>query len=244
MNIALILAAGSGSRFDLELPKQLFKINGKTILEYSLDVVEELDAIGLTMLVINSAYKEAFLEIIQRYKKPIELCSGGSTRQKSVFNGLKSLEALIPSDEKTKVLIHDSARPFSRTVFFRVLEKSKTENVVVPVVKTKDTIYVINKHRVVDIPNRDTLFNVQTPQGFSFPLILECHRIAEKRQMTSFTDDGSLYTTIKRDQPEVVEGDQMNFKITDKKDMMLAEFCLTSENYDNENPKRLVKKDG
>src|SRR6056297_1901969 len=122
MNIALILAAGKGIRFDQQSPKQLYKINGKTIIEYSLDVVEGLEAIDWTMVVIHPPRQKDFKEIIRRYNKRVEICKGGSTRQESVYNGLTRIKETISGTEGVKVLIHDSARPFSRDVFSRVIE--------------------------------------------------------------------------------------------------------------------------
>ena len=230
MNIALILASGKGKRFDQNYPKQLYKLNGRSLLEYSLDISEELDAIDLSLIVIDPAYNKVYKDIIKKYKKPVELCTGGSTRQKSVYNGLKHIKAFVNPPERTRVLIHDSARPFARNVFVRVLEKLKSEDAVVPVINSKDTVYVISNHQVTDIPCRDSLFKVQTPQGFSFFLILECHKISDREQQLPFTDDGSLYYRIKGKSPTVVDGDQMNLKITDKKDLLIAESYLAKEN--------------
>ncbi|MEA1884769.1 MAG: IspD/TarI family cytidylyltransferase [Thermotogota bacterium] len=229
MTVALILAAGKGTRFQSPFPKQLVLLNGKSILEYSLDIVEVLNDIELTMLVIDPSYEETYRAVAKKYSKKIEFCEGGLTRQESVSNGLKGINELILQKESLKVLIHDSARPFSRKVFQNVLNKLKTEEAVVPVLKTKDTIYVIKDKEVVDIPCRDHLFNVQTPQGFSFSAIFDCHKMADKKKMHTFTDDGSLYSTFRRSQPAIVAGEQLNFKITDKKDMLLGEYYLSKE---------------
>jgi 2-C-methyl-D-erythritol 4-phosphate cytidylyltransferase len=229
MTVALILAGGKGTRFQSPVPKQLVLLNGKSILEYSLDIVEVLNDIELTVLVIDPSYEQMFRGIAEKYNKKIEFCEGGSTRQESVYNGLTRINELIPLKEKLKVLIHDRARPFARSVFQSVLKKLKTEEAVVPVIKTKDTIYIIKDEKVVDIPCRDHLFNVQTPQGFSFSAIFDCHRLADKKQMHTFTDDGSLYSAFQKTQPAIVAGESMNFKITDKKDMLLGEYYLSKE---------------
>src|SRR6056297_617828 len=150
MNVALILAAGKGSRFDSSFPKQLVKLNDKSILEYSLDIVEELDSIEMTVLVIDPFHERLFREIASKYEKGIEFCNGGSTRQRSVYNGLKHIKKIIPQTESLNVLIHDSARPFALTIFNNVLEKLKTEEAVVPVIKINDTVYVIEGQKVVD----------------------------------------------------------------------------------------------
>ncbi len=229
MIINVLLAAGKGTRFGSSFPKQLVELNGKPILEYSLDIIACLEDIEMTMLVIDPLHEKLFVEIASKYDMPVEICEGGSSRQQSVFNGLKRLEELIPKNEQSNVLIHDSARPFARIVFQNVLEKMKNEQAVVPVIKAKDTVYVIKAQKIVDIPCRDYLFNVQTPQGFSFHRIYECHKMAHEKQLFTFTDDGSLYAAFQKSQPAIVDGDQMNFKITDKRDLLLAEYLLTKE---------------
>lgn len=227
MNVAIILAAGKGKRFDSLFPKQLAELNGKTILEYSLDIVESLASVEMTILVIDPVYETTFKKITQKYTKRIELCPGGATRQQSVYQALELLSEMIIKKEEMNVLIHDSARPFAQSVFKRVLNKLNTYQAIVPVVKTKDTIYVIKDKQLVDIPCRDHLYNVQTPQGFSFKKIFDCHKIAIEKMKFDFSDDGSLYLAFQKNQPVIVDGDQMNFKITDKKDMLLAEYYLS-----------------
>ena len=227
MNVALILAAGKGVRFDSSFPKQFVQLNDKSILEYSLDIVEELEGVEMTVLVIEPTYEKKFREITSQYKKRIELCPGGFSRQQSVYKGLKKIKENFKITETINVLIHDSARPFARTVFYNVLEKLKTEEAVVPVIKTKDTMYVIEGQKVIDSPCRERLFHVQTPQGFSFNGIFNCHKIADEKYMRDFTDDGSLYLKVEKRQPAIANGDQKNFKITDKKDLLLAEYYLS-----------------
>ncbi|HPF17813.1 MAG TPA: 2-C-methyl-D-erythritol 4-phosphate cytidylyltransferase [Thermotogota bacterium] len=229
MNIALILAAGKGQRFDRNIPKQFASLNGKPVLEYSLDIVAEMEQIDRIVIVTHPDYEQTIREIGRKYSKTIAICEGGSTRQESVYKGLKRIKEMRSFSDASNVLIHDSARPFAKFVFHRVMEKLKTEKAVVPVINTKDTIYVIQKNKIVDIPCRDYLFNVQTPQGFSFPLILESHVKAAQQKLLTFTDDGSLYTAIQKCQPSIVEGDQMNFKITDQKDRIIAEYFLSHE---------------
>ncbi|MFP4461412.1 MAG: 2-C-methyl-D-erythritol 4-phosphate cytidylyltransferase [Thermotogota bacterium] len=228
-NIALILAAGKGTRFESPFPKQLVPLNGKAILTYSLDIVENMSDLDMTMLVIDLLHKRLFREIADKYKKRIEMCPGGSTRQQSVYNGLKYIKKIIPQTDTINVLIHDSARPFATTVFKNVLSMLKKEEAVVPVIKPKDTNYLIEDQKIVNIPCREHLFHVQTPQGFSFPTIFDCHKLTAEKQMNTFTDDGSLYYKLKGKSPTVVDGDQMNFKITNKKDLMLAAYYLSKE---------------
>lgn len=227
MNIALILAAGKGQRFDRNIPKQFVSLNGKPILAYSLDIVEEMEQIDRIVIVTHPAYEQTVREMGEKYKKTVMVCEGGSTRQESVFNALRRMKEMSSFFDASNVLIHDSARPFAKNVFHRVMEKLKTEKAVVPVINTKDTIYVIKNKKVVDIPCRDYLFNVQTPQGFSFSMILDSHAKAAQQKLLAFTDDGSLYAAIQKRQPSIVDGDQMNFKITDKKDRILAEYYLS-----------------
>ncbi len=225
MIIAVILAAGSGTRFDKALPKQFYKLRGKALVEYSLDIVEALEQIDFTILVINPSHESEYKKIIGKYTKTIEICPGSTTRQGSVYNALKHMEKNCDVGEDTKVLIHDCARVFSRGVFLNVLEGLKAHWAVIPVVNVKDTVYVVKNDEVVSIPDRRELVRVQTPQGFSFFRLLQCH---ERAKVTggSFSDDGSLYLTYDGKGLSLCKGEQGNFKITDKDDILLAEYSL------------------
>ncbi|MDR3072883.1 MAG: 2-C-methyl-D-erythritol 2,4-cyclodiphosphate synthase [Clostridiales Family XIII bacterium] len=152
----------------------------------------------------------------------IILTIGGAERTESVRNGLSSC-----SFESGIVLIHDAARPYvSGDVIDRVLDASYRYGVAIPVIPVSDTIYRTsfpeNKqhgpHVLLDVPNRESLYSVQTPQGFDLFLIREAHLRAE-RQGVSFTDDGSLVQTMTDHSVTLVEGDPANIKITHAEDL-------------------------
>lgn len=228
MRVAIILAGGNGTRFDKTLPKQFYKLNGKTLVEHSLDIVEALEQIDFTILVTNPSHEREYKKITDKYAKRIEICPGGITRQGSVYNALIFLENKSCTTEDTHVLIHDCARPFAKNVFLNVLKCSKDHSAVIPVVGVKDTVYVVKNDEVVTIPDRRDLVNVQTPQGFCFLRLLRCHKEAKANHRT-FSDDGSLYLTYEDTTLNMCKGEQGNFKITDKDDFLLAEYYLSKK---------------
>ena len=109
MAIAILLAAGTGNRFNDSIPKQLIELHGKPVLEHSLKVLYEHDLIDEIILVVSKELSNRVREIAQPYAKKVnQIIEGGNTRSASTFAGLKSIESV----DNPKILIHDSARPF------------------------------------------------------------------------------------------------------------------------------------
>ncbi|MGB1677947.1 MAG: 2-C-methyl-D-erythritol 4-phosphate cytidylyltransferase, partial [Acidimicrobiales bacterium] len=109
MAIAILLAAGTGNRFNESIPKQLIELHGKPVLEYSLEVLYEHDLIDEIILVVSKELSNSVRDIAQPYEKKVnQIIEGGNTRSESSFAGLKSIKTI----NNPKILIHDSARPF------------------------------------------------------------------------------------------------------------------------------------
>lgn len=228
MMIAVLLAGGTGHRFSSEKPKQFSLLNGKPLLEYSLDVMLSLKIFEHTVLVINKAFEIEYDEILKKYRQKIVKVSGGKTRQLSVYNALLYVETHYPITDEDLVIVHDCARPFSENVFKNVIRALAEENAVIPVVPVVDTLYRFEGDSVKEIPQRDHFAKVQTPQGFNFLKLLDCHKKAYGEKNVSYSDDGSLYMEYSNDKLTITEGDQMNFKITKAVDMDIAQFILRS----------------
>jgi len=226
MMIAVLLAGGNGTRFGSGRPKQFSSLDGKALLEYSLDVITSIKAIEKTILVINKRFESDYDRILKKYTHEIHKVEGGDTRQLSVYNALMFIEKEMKPLKDTDVLIHDSARPFSKTVFENVINGMVFENAVVPAIPLADTIYKCENNIVSDIPSRDQFVKVQTPQGFKFYKLLDCHKKAYGKKDVIYSDDGSLYLKYSNDSLKIVEGDQNNFKITKAVDLDIAQYIL------------------
>ena len=157
--------------------KQFIKLEGKEIIAYTIEKFFNNSNIEDIVVVVKEDEAEFFKkEILDKYKfKNIKLAYGGKERQDSVYNGLKSLDKNC-----NIVLIHDGARPFvSNKIINKSIEEAKENKAIVVGVPVKDTIKVIdNDKNIVDTPNRNILWAVQTPQTFDYNLLIKSYEDA------------------------------------------------------------------
>jgi 2-C-methyl-D-erythritol 4-phosphate cytidylyltransferase len=232
-NIAIILAGGTGERFDTEKPKQLIKIGGKTILEHTIDKFEKHDLIDEIHVVLNPNCYDIFLELIKKneYKKICNILYGGKRRQDSSRIGVNSI---AEREEVDKVLIHDAVRPFvSNEIITKTINALDSHSAVDVAIPTADTIIKIDdEYFISEIPVRKYLFRGQTPQGFKKEIIVEAHKLAQKDNV-DVTDDCSLVLRYNLSRIYVINGEKLNIKITHKHDIYIADriFQLKKMNF-------------
>ncbi len=218
--VAIVVAAGSGSRLGASVPKALVEVAGRSLLQRSLT---QLAAGGAerAVVVVRPDEQDAFERALADAPLPVTLVHGGAERQDSVAAGLVALEGLL-GDAEAVVLIHDAARAFvPAEVVERVITAVRSgADAVIPVVAVSDTIREVDEENshVID---RARLRAVQTPQGFTRSVIEEAH--AELHETgTAVTDDAAaaeyLGHTI-----TLVQGDRVAFKVTEPLDLVLAE---------------------
>jgi len=200
------------------VPKQYTRLGGRTILSIALDTFINHPLIDHVLVVIGEGQKSLFEESVQDIVGDFACCSGGDSRQKSVFKGLRHLNASPPD----KVLIHDAARPFvSSELISRVILSLDDHKAVLPVLALNDTIKRVRNGRSLETIDREALCQAQTPQGFDFKEILNAHSQAEKEKEFKFTDDASIAEWINMD-VQVVDGSLENYKITTAEDIERA----------------------
>lgn len=220
----LIPAAGIGKRMGLDRNKLLLELQGKTILEWTLQAAESAKSV-LWIGVIGHPRDEAFiLPILHRLTKPAQWIVGGETRQDSVFNGLQALP-----QEAEYVLIHDGARCLiSPDLIDRCAEALQQVEALVCAVPVKDTIKVVKDQQILHTPDRDQLWSAQTPQGFAVKTILHAHREAQARGWR-VTDDSALLEKLGLP-VTIVPGEETNIKITTPQDLLFAQNVLLGKN--------------
>lgn len=224
--IALIVAAGSGTRMGKDLPKQYLKIGGKTVLRYSLETFTRHPRVAGVRVVINQSLRDLYDAAVVglAIMPPV---AGGQKRQDSVRLGLESLV-----DEKPDlILIHDAARPFidadtiDRTI--DALAHHDGALVAVPVVDTLkrgvDADGAVFSGATVD---RSGLWRAQTPQGFRFRKLLNAHRQAVSGP--EMTDDAAVAEAAGLN-VALVMGHENNFKITAPADLERAERMMAKQ---------------
>lgn len=228
---AVILAAGQGKRMGSSIHKQYLLLHGKPILYYSLKAFEESPVDE--MILVTGKGEEEFCqkEIIDKYhlKKIRRIVEGGAERYDSVYHGLCAI------DKTDYVLIHDGARPFvDNEIILRSMEAAKAYQACVVGMPVKDTIKVIDeKEFAKETPDRETLWMIQTPQAFSYPLIYESYKtlhnsLTETKQSISseeikVTDDAMVVELFSDVSVKLVRGSYQNIKITTPEDLRVAE---------------------
>lgn len=219
---ALIVAAGRGLRMTGDVPKQYRQLAGRMVLRRTLRAFETHPAVDHVVTVIHPDDESFYVEAARgmNLAPPIH---GGATRQDSVRRGL---EALSETNQPARVLIHDGARPFvSADLIDRVIEALDSHDAVIPALDVHDTLKRIDNARVGETVDRDNLIRAQTPQGFSFPVILGAHRNCAGQ---SLTDDAAV-AEASGVRVATVPGAEENFKITTDEDLQRAEGISSRE---------------
>ena len=220
--IALIVSGGEGKRFDKYLPKQFFKINGKSILEHCVKKFVDSNLFCKIVVVCNNEFINESKKVLSKYN--ISFVNGGNSRQESVYNGLKS----IRKDSPSKVLIHDAVRPFfSTNLINEIIKRLKTNDSVIPSLKIFDSIRLFNKREYKNL-KRENIKLIQTPQGFDFKKIYDAHKRFKKE---IYTDDSLLFYN-NGNKIKIISGEIMNIKVTEKKEFQDLKKIYEKKNND------------
>lgn len=220
----LIPAAGSGKRMGADRNKLLLQVRSKPLIAWTLLAAEAASSISWIGIVSQPPDWDDFKAIIAdlKLKKTIELISGGSTRQESVYNGLQALP-----NNAAQVLIHDGARCLATPNLFNACSEAILNCPgLIAAVPVKDTIKVVDENGIIkSTPERKQLWAAQTPQGFDVKLLKQCHAEGV-RQGWEVTDDAALFEKCGME-VRIVPGEETNLKITTPQDLAIAEFILS-----------------
>ena len=221
MKTQVILAAGGqGTRLKAEVPKPLVKLDKKPLFIYALEVFEKCRLIESVIVVCPRKNQKQFIKAIGSFglKKVVKVIPGGKQRRDSVNEGLQVLDK-----DTHYVLIHDAVRPFvDERMIKEVLEGAEEAGAATTAIQSSDTVVISENDRIKNIPERDTVKRVQTPQGFKYSDILKAHEEALEKGITGCTDDCGLIL-VKGGPVKIVNGSPENIKITNKLDLTIAE---------------------
>ena len=221
---ALIVAAGRGTRFGGETPKQYLPLGGETVLRHAVGAFVAHPRVEGVLVAIRPEDRALFDRTVAGLPV-LPPVPGGAERQDSVRLGLEALATHKPE----RVLIHDGARPFPNAALIdRVIDGLDDAPAAIPAVPLGDTIKRVEDGRIVETVDRSQLWRAQTPQGFRFDAILAAHRQMAGRVLT---DDAAVAEAAGL-APLIVAGSEENLKVTTAEDLAAAERLLAARQGD------------
>ena len=241
--LAVLTAAGTGSRLGSQGPKALVRVHGVTMLERAATTLANA---GVAAIVVTAPegsipqFRDVLPGIVPGFPHvPVHIVAGGLSRQGSVAAGLDALPILtlkagLTLSPSTIVLVHDAARCLTPvSAITRVINAVRAgAPAVVPGLPVTDTLKEVGEEAppagrpVVATPERSTLRAIQTPQGFTWDVIVRAHDHGAERaltELTAATDDAGLVEAMGLP-VVVVDGDPQSMKITTALDLKLAEI--------------------
>ncbi len=224
---AIILAAGQGKRMGTSVQKQYLLIEDKPVLYYSLKCFEDSIVDEIILVVGKDEIEYCKRDIVDKYSltKVSKIIAGGKERYNSVYNGL------CESQGADYVMIHDGARPFiNNDIVNRSIEAVMEYGACTVGMPVKDTIKIVDEDSFgKDTPNRKYVWQIQTPQSFSYELILDAYTKMLRTNDDDITDDTMVVERYKASKIKVIKGDYTNIKITTIEDLKIAENFLKKD---------------
>jgi 2-C-methyl-D-erythritol 4-phosphate cytidylyltransferase len=223
--VAVITAAGSGTRMETRKAKQFLDLDGRPLLAATLEPFQKCRSVDAIILVVPSGDIDYCLkEIVAAFEfdKVKKVVPGGERRQDSVRSGIEATNA-----EYDLVLIHDGVRPvINEALIESVVKKAKTHRAVITALPAKETVKeVTGLGEVAKTYDRNRVWLVQTPQVFRYKDIAAAHQKALIEGWEEATDDSLLVERLGIP-VNVMEGSEKNIKVTTPNDLKLARFFL------------------
>lgn len=229
--VAVVLAAGQGKRMHSNVQKQYLLLQDKPVLYYALKAFQDSALIQEIILTAASGEEDyCRREIVEKYQftKVKKIVTGGRERYHSVANGLQAVSG------NGYVFIHDGARPFvTEDILARTYEAVKIHYACAAGMPVKDTIKLVDQEQfALQTPNREMLWQIQTPQVFTIALAKKAYErlLSEEEQLKKkgiqITDDAMVVETLLKHPVKLVKGSYENIKITTPEDLKIAAAFL------------------
>ena len=221
--VGIILAGGTGARVGLSIPKQLIKIAGKTVMEHTIEIFQNSDALDEIFVLMHPDHLDVAEEIAAKYPKVTKIIAGGETRNETTQRALAALDG-YPAD--TKLMTHDAVRPLlADRIISDCIDALDNYDAVDVAIASADTIIEVDDNRVItEIPPRHRMRRGQTPQAFRLGTLLDAYERAWQDPGFVATDDCTVVLRYRPDKPiYVVEGSDHNVKITEPIDIFIAD---------------------
>ena len=218
---AIIVAGGSGTRMNSDIPKQFLLLNGKPVLMHTIEAFQACDFSPSIIVVLAADFHEYWQNLCleHHFIIPHRLVKGGEKRFHFVKNGLEYVE------NPAIVAIHDAVRPcIGREVIESAFKQAELTGNAVAAVKCHDSVRQKTENGSVSL-NREYIYLIQTPQVFSSEILEKAY---SQEYRNEFTDDASVVEKSGV-MIRMIEGDTRNLKITYAQDILVAEAYLNSK---------------
>ena len=225
MNVAIIAAAGQGTRFGKERRKQFIEIANVPVIIHTLKRFEQCALIQEIILILPAEDAACFLAEVGKYglRKLARVVPGGDSRAESVHRGLQAVRTATAEI----IAVHDGVRPFVTVdEIERTVRAAQETGAAILTASVVDTVKEVENNQVVGTLQREQLRRALTPQCFRYDLLRRAYEQPEDIVKTS-TDDSSLVERLGI-RVTIVEGDARNIKITSPEDIALGRIILES----------------
>ncbi|MCX6146860.1 MAG: 2-C-methyl-D-erythritol 4-phosphate cytidylyltransferase [Candidatus Kapabacteria bacterium] len=223
--VAVIVAGGTGKRFGDATPKQFLELSGKPVIVRSIEAFANNENVSSIIVAVHSEWYNHAKKLIEDFKlsKVKDIVVGGITRQDSVAAAIRTETA----KNADFILVHDAVRPLvTNDLINRIIEETEEYGAVVPGVMINDTLKEQNfKGMAIKTLEREKVRAIQTPQGFWSDTLISAFESAKNSNFQG-TDDASVVEFFGY-KIKIVDGEVNNIKITDPKDIKLAEYLLS-----------------
>lgn len=229
VNIAMIIAGGSGQRMNQDIPKQFINVNDKPVIVYTLEAFQRhpnIDAIAVVCL-------EGWQEILKAYAKQFNITKlkwvtiGGQNGQESIYQGIKLIEKYCKADDM--ILIHDAIRPMvSQEIISDCISKCNLYGSAITVIPCTEAVLFSGNHIDANSSiDRNTLMRTQTPQAFYLSKLIWAHEEAKKRGIVNSVATCTLIIEL-GDKVSFSTGSEKNIKLTTTDDIEIFKALLLS----------------
>jgi len=226
MNVAIVVAAGKGTRLGGARPKQFLELRGVPVIIHTLRQFERCQEINEVITVLPAEDTAGFESLAKQFelKKASRIVAGGATRAQSVRKGLNAI------DDADIVAVHDGVRPFvTPEEIDQVVAAARENGAAVLTSPVADTIKRVQDGRIIETVSRAELRRALTPQCFRFAILKRAYATLDELESSGIeiTDDSLLVERLGV-AVVTVEGSARNIKITNSEDLVLADAMLNS----------------
>ena len=225
MNIAILLAGGTGSRVGKRIAKQHIIVDEHQILEYTLMAFSSSDLIDEILVVTNPLYYEEVLKIKQSYKKFKHVTFGGETRILSAYNGISFLKDIVADEDN--IIVSDAARPcITKRELRDIIDSLGTHFAVTSGISSNETLLKVKNDEIMQIIPRDGILRQTSPEGYKFSVLKWLYIQADLSLVKTYKNIGIDQLYACGTKIGIVKSNPLNFKITTPEDLMLFKNVL------------------